>query len=92
MIGYRYIDNYYNGPVRVGDNLQNSFVWDGDEPTDEELPGTCCFDSLDALKEYAKWSKGCGVLVVVKGEFEQYGDLPNEVLISDAKVVEVIEW
>ena len=92
MKGYRYIDNYYSSRPEVGDILPTSFVWDGDEQTDEELAGTCCFDSLEALKEYAKWSKGCGVLVIVEGEMKGWGDLANEVIIADAEVLEVIEW
>lgn len=88
--GYRFCDY----EVAVGDILENSYVWDGDEKTDDELPGTCCFKTWEALESYAKYSKGIGgKIVLIKGDFAGYGqDFADEIHIADAEVVAVIEW
>jgi len=88
--GYRFISRHYAERPQVGDVLDASFVWDGDEMTDEELAGTCCLETLPACKEYARYSTGW--IVQVGGYDEGRGELPGEIIISDATVVQVTDW
>ena len=88
-VGFRFVDH----EVAVGAQLDNSFVWDGDEKTDDELPGTCVFESWSAMAKYAQYSKGCGKIVLVSGDHAGRGtDFADEVYISDATVVAVMDW
>jgi len=89
VVGFRFVDH----DVTVGDELGNSYVWDGDDKTDEELPGTCAFESWTAMAKYAQYSQGCGKIVVLTGDSAGRGtDFADEVYISDATVVAVLEW
>lgn len=92
MRAYRYIDSYHSGQVSLGDILGHSFVWDGDEQTEDELLGTCCFSERRMVEEYAKWSKGLGVIVVVEGEVIEWGELAGEVILDSPEVIEIINW
>lgn len=83
-IGYRYLD----ASAEVGDELDNSYVWDGDEWTNEELPGTCAFSTIDAVIEYAKYSKG--FIAVLQGAIVEHGELESEIIIEGAEVAVVI--
>ena len=83
---YRLISDDYDEPT-IGDVLPQSNVWDGDEETDEELPGTCAFATRAAVDEYAQWSHGW--IVEIEGEQVATGDLPYEVIIADAVVMAV---
>jgi hypothetical protein len=89
-IGYRFCDY----EVAVGDELDNSFVWDGDQKTDDELPGVCAFSTWEAIADYAKHSKGIGgKIVLVTGEFAGHGtDFADEIYVKWAEVVAVIDW
>tara|TARA_R110000782_G_scaffold250759_1_gene338128 strand:+ start:32 stop:331 length:300 start_codon:yes stop_codon:yes gene_type:complete len=89
-IGYRFISPDFSGEPQVGDNLENSNVWDGDEPTDYELGGTCAFSTLGECEKYATWSEGW--IVMIGGESEGYGELKGELLIGDALVLSVAKW
>jgi len=68
-------------------------VWDGDEITEDELSGTCCFETREQIEEYAKYSNGTGWIVTIGGDDEGRGDdFVGEILISDAEVLEVSLW
>jgi hypothetical protein len=54
IIGYRVVEDT---PV-VGQMLERSYVWAGDEITSERLQGTCAFETLAMAREYGRWSKG----------------------------------
>jgi len=83
--GYRYDDRN----LAVGDDIPDSHVWDGDERTDDELDGVCCFETLEQAREYGRWSKG--IIVKVGGSHMSYGDdLEGEIIIRDAVVVEIM--
>jgi len=82
---YRYIEE---GEPQVGDILPTSYVWDGDEWTDEQLPGTCCFSSIQAIIEYSQWCE-TGWIVIVSGDPLKTGELPYEVIIREAEVISV---
>ena len=89
VVGFRFVDH----AVHVGQCLDNSFVWDGDEKTDIELSGTCAFESWDAFEKYAQYSRGCGKCVVVTGSHKGRGtDFVGEIYVGDAVVVAVMEW
>ncbi len=93
MTGYRYIETLDGQTIpAIGDTLPNSYAWDGDEPTDQELPGTCAFATLAAAKKYAKFSAGCGSIVEIEGELSQgETDIEDEIVLSDARMVRVVE-
>jgi hypothetical protein len=90
VCGFRFVDH----AVSVGDELGNSFVWDGDEITNEELAGTCAFESWSAMVKYAQYSKGIGGhIVLITGDDAGRGtDFADEIYISNAKVVAVMAW
>lgn len=91
--GFRFISRDFSPEPKIGDELDRSFVWDGDQITDNELSGTCCFDSREQIEEYAKWSKGNGWIVRVGGENAGSGDdFEGEILIDNAEVLEVSPW
>lgn len=88
-VGFRFVDH----EVAVGDILENSFEWDGDEKTDDELPGTCAFATWKGMEKYAAYSHGAGRVVVIKGRFAGHGnDMADEILVADAEVIAVLEW
>jgi hypothetical protein len=90
VCGFRFIDH----DVSVGDKLAASSVWDGDKKLDDELPGTCAFQSWSAMESYAQYSRGIGgKIVLITGDNAGRGtDFADEVYISDAVVVAVMEW
>lgn len=77
---------YMPDAPKVGEVLPNSYVWDGDQPTDEELPGTCCWPTRERALRYCDWG---GYLVRVEGELVCYGDEPDEVIVRNARVISV---
>lgn len=89
-VGFRFVTK----PVNIGDELDNSYVWDGDQITDDELPGTAAFSSWKAIEEYAKHSKGIGgqVLLISGGDAGRGTDFADEIYIANAKVVGAISW
>lgn len=89
VVGFRFVDH----AVEVGQCLDNSFVWDGDEKTDTELAGTCAFESWSTFVKYAQYSRGCGKCVVITGRDKGRGtDFVGEIYVGDAVVVAVMEW
>lgn len=89
IVGFRFVEI----AVEVGQFLDNSFVWDGDEKTDTELPGTCAFESWSTFVKYAQYSRGCGKCVVITGRDKGRGtDFVGEIYVGDAVVVAVMEW
>ena len=88
--GWRYVDG--SDAPQVGALLDPSYVWDGDEPTDEELPGTCAWDTRAACETYAQYSHGCGWLVEVSGEYAGSGSEPAEIILTDALVISAERW
>lgn len=90
VCGFRFCDH----DVSVGDLLDNSCVWDGDTKTDDELPGTCAFESWSAMVNYAQYSKGIGgKIVLITGDKAGRGtDFADEIYIANAKVVAVMSW
>jgi len=73
----------------VGQTLDRSYVWSGDEPTDERLQGTCAFDTEIAARRYGKAGSGL-YLVEISGDRVMAGELVGEVIIRDAVVTRVI--
>lgn len=89
VVGFRFVDH----AVELGQQLDNSYVWDGDVKTDDELPGTCAFESWTDFVRYAQYSRGCGKCVVITGRSKGRGtDFAGEIYIADAVVVAVMEW
>ena len=89
VVGFRWVDH----EVNVGDELDNSYVWDGDEKTEDELPGTCAFASWSAMTKYAQYSRGLGKIIVITGDDAGRGtDFADEIYISKATVVAVMDW
>lgn len=86
IAGYRVMDTE---PV-VGSAIRNSFVWDGDEITDVELPGACAFSTLAAARKYGQWSRGFWI-VALAGEVVRSGELAGEVIIRDAVIAGIVE-
>ena len=89
-IGFRFVSPDFSSEPKIGDKLENSNIWDGDEPTGDELNGTCVFSTQSECEKYAEWSKGW--IVKVGGNDAGYGDLIGELLISSAEVLEVMKW
>jgi len=86
---YRFLSDDFDKAPLVGDETPNSFIWDGDEPTHDELDGTCCFESLEQVKEYSKYSTGW--IVKVEGDYAGFGtDLVGEVMIANGVITEVL--
>lgn len=93
IIGYRFICSDFDSEPKIGEVLGNSFAWDGDQPTSDELGGTCCFESRKQVEEYAKYSKGCGWIIRVGGDLKSRGDdLVGEIIVRNAEVLEVEAW
>ena len=93
ITGYRFISRDFSHEPKIGDVLENSFVWDGDEITDTELNGTCCFETRAQIEKYAKYSKGNGWIVTVGGDAAGFGDdFVGEILIANAEVLDVSPW
>ena len=79
--------------VVAGDTLENSRVWDGDQPTDDELPGVCAFETKEQAEKYAQYSHNLGQIVEIEGEKVGTGlDLVGEVIIRDAVVTAIYAW
>ena len=92
-VGFRFISRTFEQEPSVGAGLQNSFSWDGDEQTEDELRGVCCFADQEDVEKYAAHSKGCGWVVTVGGEDEGRGDdFDGEIIIGEAIVLSVQEW
>lgn len=93
ITGYRFVSRDFSPEPKTGQILDRSFIWDGDEITDTELDGTCCFESREQIEEYAKYSKDNGWIILVGGENAGRGDdFVGEILIDDAEVLEVSPW
>jgi hypothetical protein len=91
--GWRYMDSSFDAEPTVGDILPTSYVWDGDEQTDDQLDGTCAFETREQVENYAQHSKGCGWLVQLGGNSMSWGsDMVGEVIIRDAVVIAVEKW
>ncbi len=90
ITGYRFISPYYNSTPEIGEILAKSYIWDGDEQTEDELNGTCAFESREMVEKYAKYSKGW--IVRIGGENKGWGELEGELLIGEAEVLEVEKW
>lgn len=89
VVGFRFVDH----EVEVGQQLNNSRIWDGDNPTEDELPGTCAFGAWKDFAKYAQYSRGCGKCVVITGTDKgSWHDIAGEIVIGDAVVVAVMEW
>lgn len=88
--------------VKIGDQLENSYDWMDGESTDTELDGTCAvgiswtFDdeltskiekALSIVDQY-HWQNQ---VVLVGGEFSDYGNDEIEIIIRNAKVLAIIE-
>lgn len=77
--------------VITGAELSASNVWDGDEPTDVVLPGTCAFATLAQARGYGRWSKGFWI-VAITGALARHGDdFAGEILVRDATVSAIVE-
>ncbi|MCP4679697.1 MAG: hypothetical protein GY854_30245 [Deltaproteobacteria bacterium] len=81
---------YQETKPAIGDVLPCSNVWHGDDPTDEELPGTCAWDTRSQCEDYAKHSSG--YMVLLGGVNVQSGDLAGEIILEDAEVFAVWDW
>lgn len=89
LVGFRFVEE----KPEVGSTLNNSLIWDGDTPTEDELNGTSAFSKWEDMENYAKYSKGKGFMLIIGGENRgSWNDIPGEVLIGDAEVLEVVEW
>jgi len=89
LVGFRFVSD----KPEVGSPLNNSRIWDGDTPTDDELNGTSAFSNWEDMEEYSKHSKGKGFMLIIGGENRgSWIDIPGEVIIGEAEVLEVVEW
>lgn len=79
-----------SGAQMVGESLPASRVWvDGDQ-TDDELPGTCGFNVHQMPASYLD-TKYIGTRVILMtGDFWEYGEDDGEIIIRDAKVLAII--
>jgi len=84
--GWRFSDQQFS----IGDELPNSFEWEGDEQTDIELDGTSVFDEIEDLYKYAKYSKG--QIMIVMGVRIGSGQEPGESIMSEATVLQTWIW
>ena len=80
--------------VEVGDILESSYVWEDGETTDEVLNGTsgCEVNAKNFDKMYSRFMKEYGSLgnvVLIAGNYYEYGMDDDEVIIRDAKVIAV---
>lgn len=93
ITGYRFISRDYSNEPKVGDLLDRSHIWDGDEITETQLDGTCCFETLAQTENYAKYSKGNGWIVKIGGNYAGRGDdFVGEIIIDSAVVLTVNPW
>jgi hypothetical protein len=82
VTGWRYID----GEAKPGDTLPNSYNWD----TEEELDGTCAFETREACEAYARFSSGC--IAQIGGTDQGWGEMAEEMIIGDAVVISAENW
>lgn len=82
-IGVRVQENEF----KVGEILDNSFVWVDGEMTDEELDGTCAVKLEDA--QLANSYFGNHVAIIGSDSME-YGQDLGEIILRDAEVLEVL--
>lgn len=82
-IGVRVQENEF----KVGEILDNSFVWVDGEMTDEELDGTCAVKLEDA--QLANGYFGNHVAIIGSDSME-YGQDLGEIILRDAEVLEVL--
>lgn len=82
-IGVRIQENEF----KVGEILDNSFVWVDGEMTDEELDGTCAVKLEDA--QLANGYFGNHVAIIGSDSME-YGQDLGEIILRDAEVLEVL--
>lgn len=82
-IGVRVQENEF----KVGEILDNSFVWVDGEMTDEELDGTCAVKLEDV--QLANGYFGNHVAIIGSDSME-YGQDLGEIILRDAEVLEVL--
>ena len=80
-------------PMMVGDIAPNSYQWEGGEPTDEELCGTCAVTLEDigfdgALEQIDSYRYVDGLLVLIGSEYHPVpGFDEHEIVLRDAAVL-----
>jgi len=84
-VAYRFVED----KPKIGAVLPHSSEWDGDNPTDEELPGTSTWETLQMAREYAQWSSGW--IVAVGGSHVRWGQEAGERLLANATVLAIVE-
>jgi hypothetical protein len=72
-----------------GEILDNSYVWDDGECTDEELDGTCAINLDDAKLALENGYFGEHVAVIA-GNNREWGKDKGEIIIREATVIEVL--
>lgn len=82
-IGVRVQENEFTD----GEALDNSYIWIDGEITDEELDGTCAI-KLDEAKLASNYFGDH--VAIVGGDRTSYGSDLGELIIRNAKVLEVI--
>ena len=92
ITGWRFIYDWDGAAPFVGQELPVSYRWDGDEKTDEELPGTCAWETRDMCEHYSKHSRGTGWIAKVGGNRGGWGEEPGEIIIRAAVVLAVEVW
>lgn len=88
--GYRIVaadSDDYNS--KIGDTLEPSHVWDNGEYTDDLQNGTACIDpkQLSSAQKYY----GDRVLVIAS-DSREWGNDPGEMILRDAKVIDIINF
>lgn len=72
-----------------GEILDNSYVWDDGEWTDEELDGTCAVNLDDAKLTLTNGYFGEHVAIIA-GDHCEWGQDCGEIIIREAIVIEVL--
>ncbi len=70
-----------------GEILNNSFIWDDGECTEEELDGTCAVRIDDAVLANGYFGEH---VALVGGYYGEYGEDLGEIIIRQAEVLEVL--
>jgi hypothetical protein len=91
VIGFR----CQEAAAEVGDILPNSYRWDDNEQTDDELDGACALGAItdaptpDTLRAWYNALRGYpGThIYLIGGEYGTYGEDRGEVIVRNARVL-----
>ena len=91
-IGVRIVDQDYDDyDAKIGDRLGDSHRWDDNNYTDDMCDGTCAISLSAILPDVDYMGYSGDRILVIGGDYAQSGEDSGEIVIRDARVLDVIE-